>query len=265
MIIKLATGNKYPFVFLLFAMLLAMGFHANAQSKIILKLDDIGVKNGNSKAKPVFDDLLKRKIKVSCGVIAKNLDSTSPQFFAPYLSATNDKGEKLFEIWSHGWDHSNNNPPNNNKEFDGTSYGFQLEHFNHADAYVKQLLGVQMHTFGSPYNASDSTFNKVISQNKNYKVFMLNGMKTPETNGVANFNNRVNMESSTGNVNFDYFVTQYQKLKDKYPDYMVLQGHAQQWDAAKLAEFDKILDYLIAQKCEFVLPYDYYLQTHPSK
>lgn len=257
--------KKYCFVLLAFAIMTAFNNRTLAQPRVIIKLDDIGVKDGNCKAQPVFDDLLKRKVKASLGVIANRLDKSAKPFFEKYLTATNDKGEKLFEIWHHGWDHSANNPPNNNREFDGTSYEFQLDHFNRADKYVKELLGVQMHSFGSPYNASDSTFNGVISQNKNYKVFMLNGMKTPETNNVANFNNRVNMEISTGNVNFDHFVGEYQKYKGKYPDYIVLQGHAMQWDASRLAEFDKILDYLIAQKCEFVLPYDYYQQTHPSK
>lgn len=241
--------------------LLIVAVQAIAQPKIILKLDDLGSKNGLSTAAPVLDLLLQRKIKVAIGVIASHLDGTAKQAYAKYINATNDKGEKLFEIWSHGYDHSNNNPPNKNQEFNGTSYEFQLDHFNRADQLVKNVLGVQMHTFGAPYNASDSTFNKVISQNSNYKVFLLSNMKTKETNGVANFNNRVNMEISTGNVNYDNLVAEYQKLKSKYPDYMVLQGHANQWDAARLTQFSQILDYLIAQKCEFVLPYDYYLST----
>jgi peptidoglycan/xylan/chitin deacetylase (PgdA/CDA1 family) len=232
-----------------------------AQPKVIIKLDDLGSKNGLSSAQPVLDDLLKKKIKVAIGVIASRLDSTARQAYGPYINAINDKGEKLFEVWNHGFDHSKDNPPNMYQEFKGTSYAFQLDHFNRADQRVKTLLGVTMHTFGAPYNASDSTFNEVIKQNPNYKISMLNNLKTKETNGVLNYNNRVDMESSTGNVNYEYFVKQYQQRKSRYPDYIILQGHPNNWDAAKLAQFDLIIDYLISRGCEFVLPFEYYLTT----
>jgi peptidoglycan/xylan/chitin deacetylase (PgdA/CDA1 family) len=194
-----------------------------------MKLDDLGSKNGVSTAAPVLDDLLSRKIKAALGVIANRLDKTAPQAYSKYLNATNNTEEKLFEIWHHGFDHSNNNPPNNNREFDGTSYDFQSDHFNRADQLVLKLLGVQMHTFGSPYNAIDSNTKKVIDKNPNYKVFLLSRGKSETVNGILYMNNRVNMESATGKVNYDYFVTQYKKLKGKYTNYMVLQGHANQW------------------------------------
>ncbi|MES2276677.1 MAG: DUF2334 domain-containing protein [Bacteroidota bacterium] len=254
------SAKRSKFSLLFFMMI--TGYGLLAQPKIIIKLDDIGVKNNSCKASPVIDVLMKRKIKAGLGVIANNLDSTALNVFAKYLKATDAHGDKLIEIWHHGLFHTANNPPNNNREFEGTTFEFQLEHFNRADQLVLKYLGVQMHSFGAPYNASDANTNKVIAANPNYKVFMLNNIKEAELNRVANYNNRVNMESATGMVNYDYFVTQYEKLKDKYPDYMVLQGHAMQWDAAKIAEFNKILDFLIAQKCEFVLPYDYYLATH---
>jgi len=232
-----------------------------AQPRVIIKLDDLGSKDGVTKAAPVLDLLLARKIKASFGVIAKNLDKTAPDVYAKYINAKNDKGEPLFEVWSHGYDHSNNNPPNNNPEFKGTGYVFQDEHFNRADREVLNKLGVQMHTFGSPNNATDSNTLKVLALNKNYKVIMLDGSPSGLRNGILFMNNRLNMESATGQVNYDYFVTQYQKLKTKYPDYIVMQGHPNQWDAARLAEFGKILDFLIAEKCEFVLPYQYYLKV----
>ncbi len=118
-----------------------------------------------------------------------------------------------------------------------------------------------MHTFGAPYNASDSVTNKVLDEQGDYKVFLYGNQPGTSPRGVKNLDNRVEMEITTGQVNYDHFVADYQKYKNKYKDYMVQQGHPNMWDAAKLIEFNKILDYLIAQKCEFVLPYDYYLHT----
>jgi len=56
---------------------LCFSFAAFAQHKVILKLDDIGVKNGVCVAKPVMDYLLQKNIKASYGVIANRLDSTA--------------------------------------------------------------------------------------------------------------------------------------------------------------------------------------------
>ncbi len=232
-----------------------------AQPRVMLKLDDLGSRNGRSTAAPVIDILVQRKTKAGLGVIAAQLDSTAGIAYGKYLTATNDKGEKLFEIWNHGYNHSNNNPPANSMEFKGTGYDFQKDHLAKAQARVKQLLGTTMRTFGSPYNASDSVTNIVIKEQGDIKVFLFGSFKTDEVPGVKNYNNRVEMEITTGQVNYDHFVADYQKYKGRYKDNMVLQGHPNMWDAARIKEFNKILDFLIAQKCEFVLPYEYYLAT----
>ncbi|MBC7398434.1 MAG: DUF2334 domain-containing protein [Mucilaginibacter sp.] len=233
---------------------------AIAQPRIIIKLDDLGSRNGRSTAAPVIDILVQRKIKAGLGVIAAQLDSTASVAYNTYLAATNDNGEKLFEIWNHGFNHSNNNPPNNNAEFKGTGYEFQKDHLIKSQARVKKLLGVTMHTFGAPYNASDSITNKVLGEQGDYRVFLFGNITANLPAAIKNYNNRVEMEITTGQVNYDHFVADYKKYKSKYKDIMVLQGHPNMWDAARLVEFNKILDYLIAQKCKFVLPVDYYLK-----
>lgn len=228
-----------------------------AQAVILLKLDDLASKNSMSSAAPVLDVLVARKVKASIGVIASRLDSTAGTAYKKYIRATDEKGGKLFEIWNHGYDHSSTNGPDKNPEFKGTGYAFQKEHFDKADQRVKQLLGIDMHTFGAPFNASDSTFNKVIGEHSKYKAVFFSSIKPVGVKGLMNLDNRVNMESATGMVNFEYFLTQYENFKGQYHDYMVLQGHPNQWDAAKLAEFNKIIDFLIAQHHQFGLPYAY--------
>ncbi|MDP4292565.1 MAG: DUF2334 domain-containing protein, partial [Bacteroidota bacterium] len=150
----------------------------SAQTKVILKLDDLGCINHVCQASPVMNDLMNRKIKAAFGIIANRLDKTSTAYFEPFLKATNDKGQKLFEIWHHGLDHSSKNPPNDNREFEGTTFEFQTEHFQQADLLVQNYLGVQMHTFGAPYNATDSNTVKVISNHPAYKVLLFCGSKS---------------------------------------------------------------------------------------
>jgi peptidoglycan/xylan/chitin deacetylase (PgdA/CDA1 family) len=244
---------------ILILILLGLAGSGFAQPRIIIKLDDLGSKN-HTNAAPVLDILVQRKIKAALGVIALGLDSTAGKAYGKYLAATNVKGEKLFEIWNHGLDHTNNIGPDSSYEFKGTNYQFQKEHLGRSQARVKQLLGVTMHTFGAPFNASDKTTYKVLDEQGDYKIFLFGDVDVATRHHIKNYNNRVEMEITTGQVNYAHFVADYQKYKSKYTDLMVLQGHPNMWDAAKLLEFNKILDYLIAQKCEFVLPYEYYLR-----
>jgi peptidoglycan/xylan/chitin deacetylase (PgdA/CDA1 family) len=193
-------------------------------------------------------------IKAGFGAIADRFDSTALNTLKPYLYAANSKGEKLFEIWHHGLDHVK-------PEFSGTNYSYQKAHFEETDKIIRNLLGIQMHTFGTPYNASDSITSKVVSENSNYKVFLFSSLKNEEKAGTLNLDKRINIENGTGNPEFKLFMENYAKNKDKYLDYMVLQGHPNMWTPEKLDQFKKIVEFLISEGCEFVKPYEYYLST----
>ena len=240
---------RYKTILLLSTGLLLSGL-SFAAPKIILKLDDLSVKNGVCQFVPTLDFLMKKKIKAALGIIAIRNDSSASMTLNPYLSVKNAKGESLFEIWHHGLDHVR-------PEFLGTGYEFQKSHFEEADQLVKKLLGIQMHTFGTPYNNSDSVTNLVFIENPNYKVFLFGGKTTNDTNGILYLDNRVNIENGTGNPEFGYFKENYTKNKDKFTDYMILQGHPNKWTPEKLEQFNKIIEFLISEGCEFVLPYEY--------
>lgn len=227
--------------------------------KIILKLDDFGA-NSSFSCAPALDYLITKEVKASLGVIAERLSINALEVYGKYINAVNSNGQHLFEIWNHGLVHSKNNPPNNNPEFKGTSYAFQKSHFRQSSDLVFQRLGVKMHSFGAPYNANDQTTNDVLNELDEYKVVMF---ANPQIKNVLNLNNRVNMEKGTGGVDYQYFLFQYRAKKDSY-QYMVLQGHPMQWDARRITEFKNIIDFLINEGCEFVLPYEYYLKYAPK-
>lgn len=220
--------------------------------RIILKLDDLQAKNSSCPSTAVMDYLIQKQVKAGIGAIANNFDNTALSVLSPYLNATNSTGDKLFEVWHHGLDHID-------PEFKGTTYAYQKAHFDQATQIIKTLLGVQMHSFGTPFNASDANTNTVISEDPNYKVFMFPSLDAPASTGVFNMKNRVDMENGTGIPDYAFFVTNFNNFKNMYTDYMVFQGHPNQWTTtAKLDQFKQIVDYLILQGCEFVLPYDYY-------
>lgn len=224
---------------------------SKASPKIILKLDDLMVKEGICACSPTLDCLVQKQLKAGLGAISNRFDNSALKTLNPYLQATNSKGEKLFEIWNHGLDHVR-------PEFMGTGYVYQKTHFDEADQQIKNSLGIQMHSFGAPFNGSDSVTNRVISENPSYKVFMFSNVKPTNQNGMMYLDHRVNMENGTGNPEFSYFIENYIKLQGKYTDYMVLQGHPNQWTPEKLEQFKKIIDFLVSEGCEFILPYEYY-------
>lgn len=218
--------------------------------KVILKLDDLGTRAGAPSCKATMDYLVERVVKASFGIIANRLDATAPEALAPYLAAKNKDGEVLFEMWHHGLDHKK-------PEFYGTPYEYQKEHFDKAAAKVKEALGVTMHAFGSPYNATDETTNRVIAENPDFRVFMFCKGELQTSPDVVYLNNRVNIENGTGNIQFDHFLKSYESRKDRYTDYMVMQGHPNSWGGEKLAELGRIIDFLQSEGCEFVLPTEY--------
>jgi hypothetical protein len=255
---KISISRKDWVKAFLFFSLIFISTCVLAQKKVIIKLDDFGVLKNNNAAR-VLDTLIARNIKVSIGVIPKNFSDSARHEYAKYINATNSKNEKLVEIWYHGYDHSRSNPPNNNVEFGGTPYEFQKGHFKLGDKIVKKALGVKMRTFGAPFNNSDSSTVKIIKKNKAYKVFLCRRGEEGFKDGVLYLSNQVGMESGTGIVNFAFFSSRYQPLKDKYKDYILLEGHPNGWDAPRLSEFLKIIELLALENVEFVLPYEYYL------
>lgn len=220
--------------------------------KIILKLDDLQSKGGTCLALPVLDFLKNKEVKAGFGAIAIKFDAGANAILKPYFELKDKKGNQLFELWHHGLEHVTD-------EFSGTDYTYQKSHFDQATQLMKNWLGIQMHTFGTPYNSSDATTNTVISEDPEYKVFLLGSTSPSSSTGIINLTKRVNMESATGDPSFSYFTTNYYAKKDSYSEYMILQGHPNQWTEAEIAEVNQIIQFLATEGCEFVLPYEYYL------
>ncbi|MDY0083602.1 MAG: T9SS type A sorting domain-containing protein [Ignavibacteriaceae bacterium] len=220
--------------------------------KIILKLDDLQSKGGTCAAIPVLDFLKNKQVKAGFGAIAIKFDAGATPILKPYFEIKDDKGNQLFELWNHGLEHVTD-------EFSGTDYAYQKSHFDQGTQIMKNLLDIQMHSFGTPYNSSDATTNTVMSEDPEYKVFLLGSTSPASSTGIINLTKRVNMESATGNPEYSYFVTNYNAKKDSYTEYMILQGHPNQWTEAETGEVNQIIHFLAAEGCEFVLPYEYYL------
>lgn len=241
-----------------FICLLALCGTLAAAPRVILKLDDLKISNGNSAFFPVMDYLKQKQIKAGIGVIAVSLDKSAPAALAPYLNAKNRYGEKIFEFWHHGLDHKN-------PEFKGTDFDYQKRHFAQADSIVKNLTGIQMHTFGAPYNAVDSNTLKVIRLFPAYKTLLYSNVKPEKPDRFINLNNRVNLETATGVPDSAYFVSNYLAAKSRFGDVIVVQAHPPYFKPEGFEQFKKVIDFLLNEGCEFVLPAEYSTMAEQSR
>jgi peptidoglycan/xylan/chitin deacetylase (PgdA/CDA1 family) len=222
-------------------------------AKVILKLDDAGALNGkvDPNFKRAMEYLIQNQIKFSIGIYGRNVDNLTKNALEPFINATDSLDNNLCEVWHHGLDHII-------PEFSGHPYSYQKEHFDKMTQLIKDKLGIQMHSFGTPGITSDSVTNKVISEDPNYKVFMLSTISPPVPNGVLYLYHNVPLEIITGNPSYDSFVNNYNYLQNIYKDYMIIQGHPNSWNDERFEQFKRVIDFLKLKKVEFVLPYDYY-------
>ena len=163
------------------------------------------------------------------------------------MQAKDAEGNRLFEFWHHGYDHKR-------PEFGGASYEHQKRHFELADSLGKAMLGVELITFGAPFNQVDSLTARVIQENGNYRYVFFANERLFQGADVCVLNNRINMEDGTGKVDYKYFLKNYKAGGAVEKPYIVLQGHPNQWDEQRIKEFVQIIEFLQKEGCEFVLP-----------
>ncbi|WP_299108356.1 DUF2334 domain-containing protein [uncultured Winogradskyella sp.] len=225
---------------------------------VILKMDDLRANKKlsyNDNWQRFVNTIRNHKIKAALGIVGEDLPKASNKYKDSLMSWHSSEN---FEIWHHGWDHKRkNHPPENSNvgEFSGTPYGFQKEHFERSIKYAKSELGIDMKTFGAPFNQTDETFAKVLEENPEIKVWLYGKKNTTYSGLVLSRGAKNRLESSTGVVSFESFLTAYESSKTPY---IVLQGHPGKWDEQSFIEFDKVIQYLKKIEVTFMLPYQYY-------
>lgn len=232
---------------------------------IVLKLDD--VKQIKGKVHPAWvrvAELVKaRQIKASFGVVCETLAEAAPAY-SQWIK--DEQGSGRIEFWFHGWDHGTHTEAGKQyNEFTGRAYEEQKKRFDDSQKLALEKLGFAFQTFGPPggvYGPScDAATCRVMADDPHMKVWLYpkpidaDG-KALEAAGKVVILDRVfevNLESKVGVADYNKFVEGYAKHPDR--EYFVLQGHPMQWgQGGRFEEFAKIVDFLIAQKAEFLTP-----------
>lgn len=223
---------------------------------IIIKLDDLRSVSPNFKR--IAEFLKARNIKGSFGIIASSLEGDKQPYF-DWIKEQNAGG--MLEFWFHGYDHKmwKDASGKDLQEFKGVPYEVQKEHFVKSQALAKEKLGFAFQTFGSPFNGFDEATAKVLSEDPDMKVFLYG----PPAQASLMPNIMV-LERTQMNVENPIFVPNTAQVKHDLEvlgpkrEFFVIQGHPDQWDEPRIAEFGKMIDYLCSQGVIFATPMQYY-------
>ncbi len=235
---------------------------------IIIKLDDLRQIGG--KAHPLWDKVTyrlgKQNIKCSIGVITQTLQEATPEYIE-WIQKKNDSG--MVEFWFHGWDHGvwKDEDGRKRSEFSGRSVDEQQKRFADSQSLAKEKLGFAFETFGPGGGGStahqDAATATAMAEDPDMAVWLypspidVMGRELAADGKVTVLDRvwAVNLEGRVGQPNFERFVAGYAKNPDR--EYFVLQGHPMSWGNERFAEFEKIIDFLVAQDAVFMTPSEY--------
>ena len=228
---------------------------------VILKFDDLkGLKNPKTPVHGRFQRLAKyiedKGLKASFGIIANSFEESSPAFSAWVRSHAAENGGR-FEFWFHGYTHAMNMDVDGKPckaEFSGPPYAYQSEHFAKGCELMRKSVGFPFRTFGAAGNAVDATGARVLEEHPEIKVCLF--APAPPGSGKLLLARSPELEYAVGKVSFDAFLKGYSGKRTQ--PYVALQGHPCQWSDEMFADFQHIVELLLADGRTFVTPYEYY-------
>lgn len=213
---------------------------------IILKMDDLGP-NVISNFQTFVDCANELDVPFSFGVIGKNFDRVTG---LEVFNKIRDWYSQGIEIWNHGYYHSK-------EEYSTNSYEQQLEDFSKTQKIFKDYCGITITTFGSPYNNSGETTQKMLAENfPEIKTVLLAKDFTNANPNAVYLSSSTTLESKTGVViDFEGFVDKYES--NNRGDHLILQGHPAAWSVESYDNFKKIVNYLKEDGCKFMTPSEF--------
>ena len=231
---------------------------------VMLKIDDVKNHNGiiHQRFARVAEYLSEKKLKSGFGVIVKSIEETPNERYIAWLKANAVENGGYIEFWDHGWDHAMSFTCTEDDACDrtatyggefGTSLQHQRAHLAKSIDVFREYTGLTMHTLGTAGNVGNADTLTALRERSEMKVWIF-GSGTDED--ITILGRWLNLEYEVGKVSYASFVQNYKKHRQT--DYIVLQGHAAQWDDANYAEFQKVVELLESDGWTFVTPYEFH-------
>lgn len=226
---------------------------------VILKLDDL--RKPDTKFRRILDFLESRNIKATAGIICNSLEGDNEAYFS-WIKEKHSSG--MVEFWLHGYNHKKWQDADGKDlmEFKRVPYEDQKETITKCQDLARAKLGFPFRTFGAPFNATDEETLKVLNEDPDIKVFLYGNPANASKAPGLMIQDRTAM-----NIENPIFVPNTDRLKHDFEtlaptrEYFVIQGHPEQWDEERIAEFVRMIDYLCSQGVIFTTPYEYFLHT----
>lgn len=232
---------------------------------IILKLDDI-TRNGARGNQPIsprwqkcVDFIDKEHLKASLGVIGYSLEDDAPAYFQ-WIKDLNQKG--FIEFWNHGY--RDRKATDKQGEFESNSLEEQRAALEKTQRLAREKLGITLTAFGPHWSGTNATTAAALAQIPDLQSWFYGPDPTNMSQKVV-LDRNLNLEQPTFVPDFAKFKAGYERFGHEKP-YLALQGHPNQWDDHRFAEFVKIVQYLKAQGCPFMTVSEYVAsQAKPTR
>ena len=218
---------------------------------VILRFDDLKDSN-TEKFDRAIEVLNKYGIDASCGVIGHGLGSEE------LYEAIIRYYENGAEIWHHGYLHEGD-------EYDGATAESVIENFAKTLDLIKENCGIDITSFGAPYNRTNSVALEAIQEAfPQIKCVMASEDKN-DVGEIVNFRAIMTFEgeSATGKIDLEGFTETFENYR--HNEYVVIYCHPGSWKDADFETFDQLLEYLIGEGVTFMTPSeaaDHYLESN---
>jgi hypothetical protein len=156
----------------------------------------------------------------------------------------------VIEFWNHGYDAKYPHDKEHKGEFEGSGYDFQLHSLQRAQELAKLRFGSEYTAWGPHWSGTDADTWKALEQVPGIKVVWFYAPKPPAITTKIIIERRMELEKPLFKPNPEEIQARFEAVGRKF-DYIALQGHPEQWDDQRFADFQRAVRYLKDQGCRF--------------
>ncbi|WP_165073767.1 DUF2334 domain-containing protein [Paludisphaera rhizosphaerae] len=213
---------------------------------VMLKLDDLS--RITPRWQRVVDFLQAEGLKANFGIINGPLEKEDPKFNA-WVKDLAAKG--TIEFWHHGYDAKYPHDATHKGEFEGSGYDLQRKALTRGQELAKLRFGQPYTAFGPHYSGTDADTFQALEEVPEIKVVFFYAPKPPAKTSKIIIERRMELEKPIFHPNPAFVKERYEAV-GKTRDYIAIQGHADQWDDPRFADFQEAVRFLKSKGCRFV-------------